>query len=234
MGFRVRAENGRTTIYLYDAINEDIGVSAAEFVDAIDSAKTPIDLRINSPGGDAWAGKAMAEAVKAARVPVVAYGDGLVASAATLPAIAADAFHMKASTNFVIHQAWTVTIGNAPNHESSLKHLYAGDEFLLTAYEERTGQSREQLLAWMAGETWFSPSEAIAAGFANEEIKEVGIAALIPRGFNFANIPDGVTVAASCDDSWYSVCPASKSVTQDYRDDVSDLRDRIRMKLSGA
>jgi len=228
MGFRVRAEGDRTTLYLYDVIHDDIGVSAAEFVEAVESATGPIDLRINSPGGDAWAGKAMADAVKAATVPVTAYGDGLIASAATLPAIAADSFHMRQGTQFVIHKAWTVTIGDDSDHSSALNALQAGNEFLLSAYEEKTGQDRDQLTDWLAAETWFGPEAAIAAGFAEDEVAEIGLAALIPSGFHFKHRPGEVTVAAQCDDSWYPKTPKASAKTRD-----NDLRRKLLMKLSG-
>ncbi len=125
MAFKVRAESDRTILYLYDVIHDEIGVSASEFVSAVESAESPIELRINSPGGDAWAGKAMADAVAATELPVTAYADGLVASAATLPAIAADSFHMRQGSQFVIHNAWTVTVGNKHDHRSSLNQLDA-------------------------------------------------------------------------------------------------------------
>lgn len=203
MGFKVKNAADLTTIYVYDVISDEFGVSAAEFAAAIDGATSPVEIRINSPGGDAWAGKAMAEAIKAASVPITAYADGLVASAATLLAIAADKFLMRSGTNFVIHKAWTATVGDDDAHIQSTKALQAGNEFLLQAYEEKTGTGREQLTSWLKDETWFGPEEAQRAGFADGGVAEVGLAAFIPPGYHFSNIPESVAVVASCDDAWF-------------------------------
>lgn len=230
MAFKVRAENGTTTLFLYDVIHDEIGVSAAEFIEAVESAEGPIELRINSPGGDAWGGKAMADAITRAEVPVTAYGDGLVASAATLPAIAADAFYMRQGAQFVIHKAWTVTVGDDEAHASARKHLQAGNEFLLAAYESKSGQSREQLNDWLAAETWFSADAAIEAGFANEKAAEIGLAALIPSGFKFSNRPDEVTVAANCQDAWFA--PAAK-ISAEQVAPSDDIRQKILTRLAG-
>lgn len=82
------------TIYLYDAIvSDDIwgGVSAVNFVKELNALSNPvIHLRINSPGGDVFAARAMSQAIKEHKSKIIAHVDGMAASAATFPVIAAD------------------------------------------------------------------------------------------------------------------------------------------------
>jgi ATP-dependent Clp protease protease subunit len=89
-----RAEGN--TIYLYDVIvacDADAewfgGVSAESFVKTLSAMSGDVNLHINSPGGDVFAGVAMAQAIRSYDGKVVAHIDGLAASAASAVAVAA-------------------------------------------------------------------------------------------------------------------------------------------------
>jgi hypothetical protein len=83
-----RAEGN--VIYLYDIIvaaDADAewfgGVSAESFVQTLRGMSGDVELRINSPGGDVFGAKAMAQAVRDYPGQVTAHVDGIAASAAT-------------------------------------------------------------------------------------------------------------------------------------------------------
>jgi hypothetical protein len=78
-------------------------------------------------------------------------------------AIASNAFIM-------VHRAWGLTIGNTADHTETAALLDQIDGSLAGTYAARTGQGLEQIQSWMAAETWFGATEAIDAGFADEEI----------------------------------------------------------------
>ncbi len=81
----VNAKNDETTLYLYDAIvSDDLtaeywgGVSPQAFVKALADIKTNvIDLRINSPGGDVFAARAIEQALREHPAKVIAHIDGV-------------------------------------------------------------------------------------------------------------------------------------------------------------
>jgi ATP-dependent Clp protease protease subunit len=64
------------------------------------------------PGGDVFAGVAMAQAIRAYPGKVTAHIDGLAASAASAVAVAADEAIMAPGSMMMIHNAWTIALGN--------------------------------------------------------------------------------------------------------------------------
>ncbi len=171
----VKAEANEATVYLYDAIVPDEitaqwhgGVAADTFVQAIAEIKSgTIKLRINSPGGDVFAGRAMAQALRETDAKVIAYVDGFAASAASYVALAADEVRIAEGGMFMIHKAWSMAFGNADDMQSMADLLAKIDDSLVATYEKETGQSAEQLREWMKAETWFTAEESIANGFAD-------------------------------------------------------------------
>lgn len=162
---QVRDEGDETTIYLYDVIDDYWGVSAAEITKALSELKgKAVNLRINSPGGDVFAGRAMATAIKQ-HGDVTAYIDGLAASAATYVAIAAKNVVMGDGGFFMIHNAWTLAYGNKAELTDTAKLLDKIDQSIINDYAKKTGKSTEEIAAWMDAETWFSAQEALGHGF---------------------------------------------------------------------
>jgi ATP-dependent Clp protease protease subunit len=179
---RVRAEiDGESaTLYLYDAVVATEaeaqwfgGVAADTFVRqvlALD-AKT-IRLRINSPGGDVFAARAMAQALREhpARVEVIV--DGYAASAASVVAMAGDHVAMADGAFVMIHNAWTIAMGNASDLTDTAALLTKIDQSIAETYAKRAGSTAEEMLQLMAAETWLSADEAIALGLADEALTD--------------------------------------------------------------
>ncbi|WP_301100276.1 ATP-dependent Clp protease proteolytic subunit, partial [Propionivibrio sp.] len=96
--FSVENAAQETTIYLYDAIvGTDLeaeywgGVSAETLVKTIRGVTAPvINLRVNSPGGDVFAARAIEQALRDSAATVIAHIDGYAASAASFMVMAAD------------------------------------------------------------------------------------------------------------------------------------------------
>lgn len=166
----IRAEaNGDTaTVWVYDIIGGGFwgGVDPAEFnkeLAALDV--TQIDLRINSPGGDVFDARAIANALARHPAHVTAYIDGLAASAATTIALAADEIVGAKGTQFMVHNAWAFAFGNRHDMTQLAGLLEKIDGQIAADYVERTGKSAEEVAAWMDAETWFTAEEALDAGF---------------------------------------------------------------------
>jgi ATP-dependent Clp protease protease subunit len=166
-------------IYVYDVIvasDADAewwgGVSAESFVKALRGMSGDVQLRINSPGGDVFGAKAMAQAVREYPGKVTAHVDGYAASAASYLATSAESTIMASGSMIMIHKAWTIALGNADEFRATAGLLEKIDGTIAADYAasaERRGKNAQDFEALMAAETWFTPAEAIEAGLADEE-----------------------------------------------------------------
>ena len=171
--FRVDNKNDQdeATVWLYDMIVSDNywgGVSAIDFAKQMASidAKT-IHLRINSPGGEVFAGQAMAQIIREHAAHIVAHIDGYAASAASWVALAADEVVIAAGGMIMIHNANTIAYGNARDLQDTAALLEKIDGILVATYAEATSQDPQQIADWMAAETWFTAEEALQYQFAD-------------------------------------------------------------------
>lgn len=172
---KAESAGDEATIYLYDVIVSDDfwgGVSALSFAKELSAIKSPkINLRINSPGGDVFAARAMEAAIREHKSEIVAHIDGHAASAASYVALAADKLKMSDGGFIMIHKAWSIGIGNADDMLSMAALLEKIDETLVESYATQTGNSPDQIRNWMKAETWFTAQEALDAGFIDEITK---------------------------------------------------------------
>lgn len=167
------------TLYIYDVIGGLWGgVQAEDIVKAIaDSNAKRIDLRINSPGGDVFDARAIASALRTHSAEVVARIEGLAASAASTIAMAADRVEIARGGFLMIHNAWTIAMGNKGEFLDMAAILEKIDEAIANDYVERTGKTRDQVIAWMDAETWFNEEEAVEHGFADAVLERAAKAA---------------------------------------------------------
>ena len=170
--FEVKNDGDEATIYVYDVIDSYWGIKAADFVQALAALAAPtIHLRINSPGGDVFDARAMATAILGHKSKVIAHIDGMALSAATTIAIAAAEVEIAEGGFFMVHQAWTLAYGNANDLIEMADLLEKIDAAIAADYGRKTKKSNEQIVQWMAEETWFNAQEAVDAGFADRVFK---------------------------------------------------------------
>jgi len=167
--FKAEASADSATIYLYDAIVSDDywgGISALSFAKELATIDAPdIHLRINCPGGDVFAARAMAQTMKEHPSNITAHIDGYAASAATFLVTAADKSVISEGGMFMIHNAWTVAGGNAKDFIETAALLSKTDQAICNDYLAKTGQTEQQIKDWMDAETYFYGQEAVDAGF---------------------------------------------------------------------
>jgi ATP-dependent protease ClpP protease subunit len=174
--FRAETGAGGNIIELYDVIvSSDAeaswygGVSLQAFSKALNSMTGDVALRINSPGGDVFAGIAMAQLMREYKGgDITAHVDGYAASAASLVAVAAKKCVMAPASMMMIHKAWTFAIGNSDDLLETADLLDKIDGQLAETYAAKSGKPAAEFTAMMAKDTWFTPQEAIDAGLADE------------------------------------------------------------------
>jgi len=213
-------------IYVYDVIDQWFGASAEGLIAALaDVGDRAVHLHINSPGGDVFEARAMSAAIVAHKGHVIAHVDGVAASAATQIVLAANEARMIEGSLFMIHNAWTLAFGDKADLRSTADLLDKIDGQIAADYASATGQTPEQIAALMQAETWFTPEEALAAGF---------IDAVDPNSKKKCSASDP-SAAARWNLSAYAHAP--KLQTHEPEPDLADLarqqiqinRNRLRM-----
>lgn len=169
------ATKDEATVYLYDmivltAIEAEFwgGVSPEPFAKQLAAITAgTIHLRINSPGGDVFAARAIEQTLREHPANIIVHVDGLAASAASIVAMAGDEVRIAAAAMFMIHRAHTLGVGNADDFLDLAGLLEKIDGTIADTYAKKTGKDRAELLTMMAAETWLTAAEAVEAGFAD-------------------------------------------------------------------
>ncbi|MCH2040289.1 MAG: Clp protease ClpP [Saccharospirillaceae bacterium] len=169
----VKNEGDTTHVYLFDAIGGWWGVEAESFIKTLnDISDSNIVLHINSPGGDVFAARAIATAIKQHSSNITAQIDGLCASAATYISAACKSVSMADGGFYMVHEGWTLAIGNKRDLSKTIALLEKVDNSIVNDYQKKTGADRDQIVDWMEEETWFSAEEAKEHGFIDSIIDE--------------------------------------------------------------
>ncbi len=122
-------------------------------------------VRINSPGGSVFDGMAIYNLLLAHQGNVDCVVDGIAASAASFVAMAGKSLTMQDTSMLMIHNAWTVAVGNRHDMAEVAGVMAKLDGQMAAIYSRKTGSSVEDVAALMDAETWLTSSEAMAGKF---------------------------------------------------------------------
>ncbi len=226
--FRAEKNDAADTLYIYDMIvatdlDAEIwgGVSAESFVKTIKTTTAPVlHLRINSPGGDVFAARAMEQALREYSGKVIAHIDGYAASAASFLAMSADEIVIAKGGFFMIHKAWTIAVGNADDLLSVASLLEKLDGTLVQTYAYRTGKAPALIADWMAEETWFSAQESVDNGFADKIAEDAPKNKANWDMSAYAHAPESVAPEAA---------PVAATTEEKALPDIDALRRKLRI-----
>ena len=164
-------------VYIFDEIGT-YGITAQEFITDIKDLKdTPINLRINSLGGDVFDGMAMYNVIKRREAKTTVYIEGIAASIATIISLGADEVVMAENSLFMIHNAWGGTMGEAKDMRKTAENLEKITGELTDIYRKKTGLSYDALAEMMDEETWLNANEALEMGFIDTISDSIKVAA---------------------------------------------------------
>lgn len=151
-------------IMIYEEIGY-FGVSAADFATELKALDVgQIDVRINSPGGEVWDGLAIYNALRDHPANVTTHVDGIAASAASIILQAGDNRLAAKASQVMIHDGWGLVVGGAEDMRAMADLLDQTNGMLAGIYADRAGGTPEDWRAAMQAETWYTGSEAAAAG----------------------------------------------------------------------
>ena len=162
--------------FVSEFLGDDIKVSARSFREALNAVDGDVTVRINSPGGDAWEGSSIFQALVERRnsgAKVLVVVDGLCASAASMVAMAASDIRIGQMADIMIHQNRGLFYGTSEDFAAKADLLNRADKELAALYGKRMNKSAAATLKLLQQETWYTSSEAVAAGLA-DGVVEIG------------------------------------------------------------
>ena len=173
---RVSAE-APAELFIYGIIGGggwfDEGIDASSVASLLrDAGPGPVNVRINSGGGDVFDGIAIHSLLARHPGTVTTYNDGLAASAASVILLAGS--HVVSARNAftMIHDAMTYTYGNADTHARAGELLAMASDNIADMYAEKAGEDAAHWrnLMTVNGEdgTWYTGVTAMEAGLVDE------------------------------------------------------------------
>lgn len=175
LALRMNAESAELMIYgrIGGGGWFDEGISAADVAAVLrEAGGRPLNVRINSGGGDVFDGVAIHSLLARHPGTVTVYVDGLAASAASFIMLAGDRVVAARNSFVMIHDAMTGTYGNGDTHRAAAELLDKVSENIADMYAERAGEDVEHWrnLMTVNGEdgTWYTGQEALDAGLVDE------------------------------------------------------------------
>lgn len=154
-------------LYIYGAIGDWFDeLDAKSVTEQIKNMDGDITVYLNSPGGNAFDGISIMNALKNHKGRTKIVVDGLAASAASILAIgAADELVMNEGAMLMIHEAWALSMGNADELRKTADSLEKMSENIANIYANHSTKSVEEIKTAMKNETWFTAQEAKDFGF---------------------------------------------------------------------
>jgi len=158
---------------LYGDVGDPAGIDAAKVVALLRNAPDAkrINIRLNSPGGSAFDGIAIFNALKDHPAEVTVKVDGLAASAASIIAMAGDTIEMGEGSFLMVHRAHGLAYGHRGDLRELADVLEKADGEIVSLYAGRTKKPLATVRGWVDAETWFTGQEAVEAGLADRIVQ---------------------------------------------------------------
>lgn len=165
------ADGRHADVWINDQIGIDWwsgdGTTASAFINAIASLGDveTLTVHINSPGGDVADGIAIANYLRGHKAQVTTRVEGIAASIAATIAMGGDRREMATGSLLMIHDPWTVAMGNATEMRKLADDLDTIRNGILELFVARAGEPRRvEIQEAMRAETWMTGEDAMALG----------------------------------------------------------------------
>lgn len=169
------------SITIMDVIGEDFWTGEGVTENRVAAALRKIGARdvtvkINSPGGDMFAGLAIYNLLREHPAKVTVKVIGIAASAASLIAMAGDEIQMATGSVLMVHNAWGAVIGNRHDFAEAARIFETFDKSMAAIYAARTGDTEDDILKMLDGPTrasdgtYMTAAEAVQRGFADKVV----------------------------------------------------------------
>lgn len=177
---------------------DESDTSASSFKEDLDNLGdvSTINLHINSPGGSVFEGIAIHNMLKRHQAKINVYVDALAASIASVIAMAGDTIYMPKNSMLMIHNPWTIAMGNAAELRKVADDLDRIANSSKQTYLQKAGDklTEEKLQEMLDAETWLSADEALEYGLCDvvEEANQMAASINFDLLQKYKNVPENL------------------------------------------
>ncbi len=166
----IAGKDGTACILLYGNIGsygEDLrsGDIVRELME-IEAAYSKVDIRINSMGGEVYAGIAIFNALSNSKADVTIYIDGIAASIASVIASCGKPVHMSRFARLMVHSVSGGCYGNKEEIRQCINEIESLEGTLAEIYSGRCNKTKDEIkqMFFDGKEHWFTAEEALSLG----------------------------------------------------------------------
>jgi ATP-dependent Clp protease, protease subunit len=137
------------------------------------ASEQPINMFINCPGGEVYAGLAIYDVMQYIKAPVHTNCVGIAMSMGSVILMAGEHGHRVALPNsrMMIHAGSAGFRGNTPDIEIQAREVLALRDILEAIYERHTSHPRSQLRRDMERDNFMNPEEAVTYGLIDRVVE---------------------------------------------------------------
>lgn len=191
-----QAREGEVLIYgpIVDVALWEDEVTTKSIMDSLEQMQDmpEISVRINSPGGIAFEGLAIHNALKRHPAKIEVHIDAIAASAASIIAMAGDSVMIAENASIMIHEPWTYVLGSMDDLLKEVEVLETIIEQMVKTYGSKSGKDDETLRQIMKAETWYTAEQAKENGFVDEVIQLKNMPKSKADFSIYANVPEWI------------------------------------------
>lgn len=229
------AVQGVGELYIYGDIVSDSwrwyesDTSANSFKEDLDGLGDihTLNLYINSPGGSVFEGVAIHNILKRHKAHINVHVDGLAASIASVIAMAGDTIHMPSNAMMMIHNPWTITLGNAAELRKVADDLDRIAVSMRQSYLDRVGDklTEDKLTELLDAETWLSAQECFELGLCDVVGQEKQVAASVSKELfaKYKNIPESLKNAQKPYENSQNEAEIRRKIIEDAKANLENI-----------
>lgn len=156
-------------ILMYGNIGEWAEVTSGDIARELIEAEAmykKIDVRINSNGGEVYAGIAIFNAFRNSKADITLYIDGIAASMASVIALCGKPVHMSKYARLMLHSVSGGVYGNKKDIQECLSEIEGLEDTLCDMYASRINKSKDEIKAtyFDGKDHWIKAQEALDLG----------------------------------------------------------------------
>jgi ATP-dependent Clp protease protease subunit len=161
------------TIYFFSEINETSVCEAIKILDVLEKQKVkkPIEILLNSPGGQCYAGLSLYDRIRHSKCHICIIGSGIIASMAFIIFLAGETRYVHKNAILMNHQISSMSGGKLSDLKIDLEETKRIEKQCLAIISERTGQTIKAIEKQIAkGDDYITPERALKEGIASKII----------------------------------------------------------------
>ena len=168
--FNITASGDTATIFLYGDIGDWGNVNSGEIareVKEAEAAYQKIEVRINSNGGDVYAGIAIFNAFNNSKADIRIFIDGIAASMASVIALCGKPVYMSKYARLMLHSVSGGCYGTKDDLKETITRIESLENTLSEMYAARTGKTAAEIKnTYFDGKDhWLNANEALDLKF---------------------------------------------------------------------